>query len=216
MKLSLITKIRLFRVNLRREHVIIYSFVYYVYLIGAIFLLIISSGYFFGIADFATPEDAYEMFSYGAWYIIIVEIIIPVICGLKKWKKYLFPGTYKTITNKMAKEILRIEEFKKIIPDSDKRKDKQFFLESDNYFCFNGQLIPKNEIEEFDYNSYESKEEIELNFLLKNGSFVKNVYRETDAKFSIYKNNPVTDYLLDYFEKSGYKKTGYYKYRKSS
>ena len=151
MKLSLLKKMKLFHVNFRREHGIIYGYVYYVFMIMSVFFIIIGSNYFSGGYAFSTPEDAWEMFSCGISYAIVVDVVIPMICGLKNWRKYLLPGTYQSTTNRIAKKILQTEEFTCPIPVADKRKGKHSFLESANYFSFYGQLIPKNEIKEFEF-----------------------------------------------------------------
>lgn len=154
------------------------------------------------------------MFSCGMWYILIIEVIIPVICGLKKWKKYVFPGTYMTITNKKAEEILGTEKFINRIPVLEERKEKQDFLESDNYFWFNGQLVPKNEIQEFEFDYHKKGvNKFHFNILLKNGFLIKEICYEVADSSSKYKDNPVTDYLIDYLLKSGYEKIDYFKYR---
>ncbi|MBQ3514334.1 MAG: hypothetical protein IJA32_11165 [Lachnospiraceae bacterium] len=203
MKLNLFTKLKLFHINFRRTHEIIYTFLYRIYMIVAIMLTLIGAGYFYGLADFKNPEDAFEMFSFGVGYIFITIFIIPITSGLMKWRKYLFPGTYKTITEEMTKEILKTEEFKNYIPILEEREKKHRFLESKNYFYFNGQLIPKKEIEEFKFEYHSGLKSYEryyiFNIVLKNGSFVKNIYRELAASASKYKDNPITDYLKNFF-----------------
>ncbi len=143
------------------------------------------------------------MFSTGVGYVLITVFIIPTINGLIKWKKYLFPGTYKCITGERAIEILKTESFRNPIPVLEERKKKYSFLESENYFYFDGQLIPKNEIEEFKFDYHSSLKSYERYYTykitLKNGSIIKNVYRELVASASKYKDNPVTDYLRNYF-----------------
>lgn len=170
----------------------------------AIFFILIGSDYFFGASSFKSSEDALEMFSTGAWYVLITVFIVPTINGLAKWKKYLFPGTYKSITGENAIEILKTEKFRNPIPVLEERKKKYSFLESENYFYFDGQLIPKKEIEKFKFDYHSSLKRHERYYtykiILKNGSVIKNVYRELAAVASKYKDNPVTDYLKNYFQ----------------
>ena len=216
MKLNVLKKIKLYHTNFRREHGIIYGFIYFVYMIGSIFLLIISLGYFLGIANFSTPEDAYEMFAYGAWYIVITVLIIPTICGLRKWKKYLFPGTYKDITDAMAKEILETEEFRYPIENSDEMEKEHSFLESENYFSFHGQLIPKSEIEEIDFDSGSSKNSNVYIFsiVLRNGASIKEIYREVVfLDLEDDEDHTVMKYLRDYLENSGYENSRRFRFR---
>ena len=63
--------------------------------------------------------------------------------------------------------------------------------------------LPKNEIEEFKFDYHSSLKSYERYYTykitLKNGSIIKNVYRELVASASKYKDNPVTDYLRNYF-----------------
>ena len=202
MTLNLFTKIKLFHTNFRRTHENIYGFIYRIYMIVAIMCLLVGSDYFRGGHGFRTPREAGDMFFTGAWYVLITIFILPTVKGLTNWKKYLFPGTYQSITNESTIEILNTEEFINPIPILEEREKKHKFLESENYFCFSGQLIPKREIEKIEfnyrlwtkpYNRYYS-----YNIILKNGSVIKNIYGELDSTASKYKDNPITDYLKNY------------------
>lgn len=195
MTLNIFTKIKLFHTNFRRTHENIYGFIYRIYMVLAIAMFLLSLGYFNGTVSFATPEDAYEMFSFSTWYFLITIFILPTILGLTKWKKYLLPGTYKTTTKEMAKEILKTEEFRNPIPILDEREKKHRFLESANYFWFEGQLIPKSEIDKIDFEYSMTSKRYTFNIIFKNGSRIKNIYGELAASASKYKDNPITDYL---------------------
>ena len=208
MKLSLLKKMKLFHVNFRREHGIIYGYVYYVFMIMSVFFIIIGSNYFSGGYAFSTPEDALEMFSCGISYAIVVDVVIPMICGLKNWRKYLLPGTYQSTTNRIAKEILQTEEFTCPIPVADKRKGKHPFLESANYFSFYGQLIPKNEIKEFefDYSLYRDHRSYIFHVMLKNGCSVKEIYTEAARLKKNCEDLSVRKYLINCLTNEGFEK----------
>lgn len=208
MNLNLLKKIKLFHVNFRRTHEIIYMLIYRAYMIMAVIFVLIGSGYFYGQASFEDPHDALEMFSMGAWYIVITVIIVPLFCAITKWKKYLFPGTYKNLSRDEIKEILNNENFINPISILEEREKKHDFLESKNFFSFNKQLIPKSAIEAFHFENYGNLKSYNryytFEILLKNGNTIKNIHGELDETASKYKDKPISDYLENYLKNSGF------------
>lgn len=185
---------------MKRNHVFIYGIIFYGFIFAySMFCFLMLS--YLSVIEFTGEPNTLGTFLFAIVYILLFQFIIPFVYGYLNADRLRFPGIGQYLTGNLLEEHLSKETFTTVI------SQKKNFLESKNWFVFDGVYIPKKTVVAIHINKIGIKtNRIYYDILLSTGAVIKQMYIELGKYSSKYKKEFITEYITDYYMKHGYKR----------
>ncbi len=200
MKNFKINYIKLYKQHMKRNHVFIYGIIFLgiIYAYTMFCFLMLS---YLSIIEFTGEPNTLGTFLFAIVYILLFQFVIPFVYGYLNANRLKFPGIGQYLSRKLIEEHFSKETFTAVILQN------KNFLESKNWFVFDGVYIPKNLVATIHiYISGRRPTRIYYDILLSTGAVIEAMEIELGKYSSKYKKEFITEYITDYYMKHGYKK----------